>query len=67
MAFNYRGVEYALRLGITRGEWVLVIHYPDGRSAETRFSGTREAAMQAARDRIHNWLQRNQPKSATGE
>jgi hypothetical protein len=52
--FNYCGIEYTLRQGIGRDQWVLIIHYPDTAGVETRFAGTRDAALQ----RIRNWLER---------
>jgi hypothetical protein len=61
--FNYRGIEYALRQGIGRDQWVLIIHYPATGGVETRFSGTREEAHAAARQRIRDWSERQREKS----
>jgi hypothetical protein len=60
VALNYRGIEYALRQGIEREQWVCVIYYPGTEGVETRFSGTRAAAIEATRLRISNWLERQQ-------
>jgi hypothetical protein len=61
--FIYRGIEYALRQGIGRDQWVLFIQYPDTAGVEMRFAGTRDAALEKARRRISDWLKRQREKS----
>jgi hypothetical protein len=53
----YRGVEYAIRLGVGRGEWVIAISFPDNPAGNATLlkirGGTREqAAVAAARRSI---------------
>jgi hypothetical protein len=55
---TYRGIEYVVRIGVARGEWALLIYYPDkaGKPTLTRLKGTREAICAVARHRIRNWI-----------
>ena len=59
---NYRGIEYTVRLGIGREQWICIVYYPDRVPSSMRFIGTREGAIEATRLRISNWLER-QPGS----
>jgi hypothetical protein len=57
---TYEGIEYALRAGLGRNEWVLLISFPDnigGNPSVVNFSGTRNDALGEARKRIRsqNW------------
>jgi hypothetical protein len=58
---EYRGVHYAIRLGIERGPWHVAI-YPPGRSLprERTVFGKREDALFHARSMINAWLQKEQ-------
>jgi hypothetical protein len=63
---NYKGVEYAIRLGVGRGEWVVAISLPDnaaGHAALLKITGTREQAGAAARQYIRDWMQRQRRKA----
>jgi hypothetical protein len=61
----YEGIEYAVRAGLGRDEWTLLIYFPDKGGAATvvKFSGSREEASGAARRRIDNWIKRQRRKS----
>jgi hypothetical protein len=57
---EYRGIRYAIRAGIERGHWSVVI-YPQGvETTGVKASGTRDHAELQARRLIKRWLQ---PKS----
>jgi hypothetical protein len=59
----YRGVEYAIRLGVGRGEWVVAISFPDYADGLLRIAGTRERAGSGARRYIREWMQRQRRKA----
>ena len=66
---TYEGIEYAIRAGLGRNEWVLLISFPDnvgGNTSVVNFSGARNDAIAEAMKRINNWLKRlEQKKRAT--
>ena len=51
---RYRGVEYSIRIGITRGEWRVVVQLADRVTIERTVMGSREKAEEAARKMIVN-------------
>ena len=51
---RYRGVEYSIRIGITRGEWRVVVQPADHVTIERAVTGSREKAEEAARRMIVN-------------
>ena len=56
---EHRGIRYAIRIGIAREEWRVVIHIPDKRlPVERAVFGTREDAKTAARSMINAWLKK---------
>jgi hypothetical protein len=56
---QYRGVRYAIRIGIERGQWRVAIHPPGNRLPQERtVSGTREDAEITARALINAWLKK---------
>jgi hypothetical protein len=55
---EYRGVRYAIRLGIERGQWCVAIHKGRNETFEKRVSGTREYVELQARSMITQWLKR---------
>jgi hypothetical protein len=56
---EYRGVRYAIRIGIDKGQWRLAVYLPDSElPAEKRVIGTRQDAESAARAIINAWLKR---------
>jgi len=56
---EHKGVRYAIRIGIEREKWRVVIHFPSNSSPEERtVFGTREDAQNAARSRINAWLKK---------
>jgi hypothetical protein len=62
---TYEGIEYVVRIGVGRGEWALLIYYPDkaeGKPTVTRLQGTREAVNAAARQKIRTWLKNQKRK-----
>ena len=46
---NYRGVEYAIRLGVERGEWVVASSFADNAADLLKIAGKREQAATTAR------------------
>ena len=61
----YEGIEYAIRAGLGRDEWVLSISFSDniaGNPTVVHFSGARNDALAEAKKRIDNWLQRLEKK-----
>ena len=64
----YRGVEYAIRLGVERGEWVVAISFPDNPAGNATLlkirGGPREEAAVAARRSIRSWMQRQRRQTA---
>jgi hypothetical protein len=62
----YRQIEYQLRAGLGRNEWVILIYYPDkadGKATVAKFSGTIEAANADARSKIDYWLKDQKRKA----
>ena len=65
---NYEGIEFSVRAGLGRNEWVVTIHFPDAsepltRSSVVKVTGTRDEAIALTRERIHNWLKRQKVKT----
>ena len=66
---NYEGIEFSVRAGLGRNEWVVTIHFPDAseplaRSSMVNVQGTHDEAIALTQDRIHNWWKR-QTKART--
>ena len=62
---TYAGIEYAIRAGVGRNEWVLLISFPDNAGGNARVlhhSGSRNDALAEAKKRIDNWLKRLEKK-----
>src|SRR3954451_164835 len=58
----YEGVEFVIRAGLGRHEWILLISYPDNvdRSPTvSQFSGSMGDATASARRRIDGWMRRH--------
>jgi hypothetical protein len=56
---EYRGVRYAIRIGINKGLWQLAVYLPDRESpAERPVIGKREGAEIAAHAIIDTWLKK---------
>jgi len=56
---EHRGVRYAIRIGIERGQWRVAIHCPGNSLPEERtVFGTRENAKNTARSMINAWLKK---------
>jgi hypothetical protein len=54
---EYRGVRYAIRIGIDKGRWQLAVYLPDSELlAEKPVIGTRQNAEIAAHAIIDAWL-----------
>ena len=63
---THEGNEYAIRAGLGRNEWVLLISFPDnvgGNPSVVNFSGSRKDALAEAKKRIDNWMQRQRRKA----
>ena len=59
MIVSSANIRYAIRIGIAREEWRVVIHIPDKRlPVERAVFGTREDAQTAARSMINAWLKK---------
>ena len=52
---EHRGIRYAIRIGIAREEWRVVIHIPP---VERAVFGTREDAKTQARSMINAWMKK---------
>jgi hypothetical protein len=66
---TYEGIEFLIRVGLGRNEWVVTIHFPDAseplaRSSMIKVSGTRDEAIALTQERIHKWWKR-QSKART--
>ena len=62
---TYEGIDYAIRAGLGRNEWVLLISLPDnvgGNPSVVNFSGSRNDALAEAKKRINNWMKRLKKK-----
>jgi hypothetical protein len=56
---EYRGVRYAIRIGINKRQWQLVVYFPDRElPAERPVIGRRQDAEIAAHAMIDNWLKK---------
>jgi hypothetical protein len=61
---EYRGVRYAILLGITREQWRVAIHtVPNEVPKERTVFGTREDAELTARSMINAWLKKERTAS----
>jgi hypothetical protein len=55
---EYKGIRYAIRLGIEREQWFVAI-YPAGvEMPEKAISGSREEAESQAHSMINRWLKK---------
>jgi hypothetical protein len=56
---EHRGVRYAIRIGIARGQWRVAIYLPDNElPKETTVVGTRRDAEIAANRIIDAWMKK---------
>jgi hypothetical protein len=56
---EYRGVRYAIRIGIARGQWQVAVYLPDKElPKETTVLGTLQNAEIAASSIIDAWLKK---------
>jgi hypothetical protein len=67
---TYKGIEFSVRAGLGRNEWVATIHFPGAsepltRSSVIKVTGTRDEAVASTHDRIHNWRKRKKKTRAT--
>ena len=54
---EHKGVRYAIRIGIARGQWQVAVYLPDKeRPKETAVVGTRRDAEIAASSIIDAWM-----------
>jgi hypothetical protein len=65
---TYEGIEFAIRAGLGRNEWVVTIHFPDAseplaRSSVVKVTGARDEAIALTQDRINNWRKRQKLKA----
>ena len=60
----YAGIEYAIRAGVGRNEWVLMISFPDNAGGPTalHYSGSRNDALAEGKKRINSWLRRQKKR-----
>ena len=61
----YAGIEYAIRAGVGRNEWVLMISFPDnagGGPTALHYSGSRNDALAEGKKRINSWLRRQKKR-----
>ena len=65
---QHKGIRYTLRMGITPGRWLVVIHPQEQEPIEARVQGTRLSAVLKARSMIDAWLRLHEghlPKNQT--
>ena len=56
---EYRGVRYAIRIGIARGQWQVAVYFPDKElPKETTVVGTRHDAEIAVRSIVDAWTKK---------
>jgi hypothetical protein len=55
---EYRGVRYAIRIGIARGQWLVAIYLADKELKETTVVGTRRDAEIAGNRIIDAWMKK---------
>jgi hypothetical protein len=65
---TYQGIEFVIRAGLGRNEWIITIHFPEAseplaRSSVVKFTGMRDDAIATAHKRIEGWLTRQQRKA----
>ena len=65
---NYEGIEFSVRAGLGRNEWVATIHFPGAsepltRSSVFKVTGTRDEAIALTQNRIRNWWKRQKLKA----
>ena len=65
---TYDEIEFAIRAGLGRNEWVLLISFPDnigGNPSVVNFTGSRKDAIAEAKKRIASWVKRLEKKKRT--
>jgi hypothetical protein len=65
---TYEGIEFAIRAGLGRNDWVATIHFPAAneplpRSSIVMVTGTRDEAIALTQERIHNGWKRQKLKA----
>ena len=64
---NYEGIEFYVRAGLGRNEWVVTIHFPDASEPlachPVKVTVTRDEAIALTQDRIRNWRKRQKLKA----
>ena len=60
---NYEGIEFYVRAGLGRNEWVVTIHFPDASEHRVKVTVTRDEAVALTQDRIRNWRKRQKLKT----
>jgi hypothetical protein len=53
---KHKNIEFVIRAGLGRDEWIWTIYPEDAPAVAHQFSGTREQAEVAARHGIVRWL-----------
>ena len=61
---QYKGIRYTLRMGITPGRWLIVIHPQEQEPIEAPVQGTGLAAVLKARSMIDTWLKSHEGQVA---
>jgi hypothetical protein len=62
---THEDIEFVIRAGLGRDEWVLLISFPDNVGSNpsvVKFSGSRNDALAEAKKRIDNWVKRLEKK-----
>ena len=54
---RFRGIDFEIKVGINRSQWVWVIHTPTPRQGHV--TGARELAVIAAKRAIDDWCDRH--------
>ena len=53
---QYKDVQFSLLMGIVRGEWRIVIRWPNGTALDRSFRGGKTDAVRGAEGIIDRWL-----------
>jgi hypothetical protein len=61
---KYKRIEFAVRARPGRDEWTWTIYQKDGRDFSREFTGSREEAICAARQKIDRWLTQHRTQDA---
>jgi hypothetical protein len=65
-SMEYSGVAFAVRAHPGRDEWTWTIYLKNARAISREFTGSRDDAVRAARQKIDRWLTEHQARDVQG-